>query len=79
MSVNEKLDVEEAGGYGSIAPEPENDAVAYVKRHTIALGALSTKRGTTLKVFFAWIVLQMKRARQSKRPATINVKSRKPC
>ena len=29
MSVNEKLDVEEAGGYGSIAPEPENDAVAY--------------------------------------------------
>ena len=29
MSVNEKLDAEEAGGYGSIAPEPENDAVAY--------------------------------------------------
>jgi hypothetical protein len=27
-SVNEKLDAEEAGGYGSIAPEPENDAVA---------------------------------------------------
>ena len=40
MSVNEKLYAEEAPGYGSIAPEPENDAVAYVKRHTIALGAL---------------------------------------
>ena len=41
MSVNEKLKDAEAGSYGSIAPEPENDAVAYVKRHTIALGALS--------------------------------------
>ena len=41
MSVNEKLKDAEAGGYGSIAPEPENDAIAYVKRHTIALGALS--------------------------------------
>ena len=41
MSVNEKLKDAEAGGYGSIASEPENDAVAYVKRHTIALGALS--------------------------------------
>ena len=40
MSVNEKLDAEESGGYGSIAPEPKNDAVAYVKRHTIALGVL---------------------------------------
>ena len=40
MSVNEKLKDAEAGDYGSIAPEPENDAVAYVKRHTIALGVL---------------------------------------
>ena len=40
MSVNEKLKDAEAGSYGSIAPEPENDAVAYVKRHTIALGVL---------------------------------------